>query len=443
MRRYFVALVTVTAIHGTYAYGAGYELKEYSADAMAAAYAGSAATSTDASYLAYNPASLASVENWDLSVSAVGIFPGSDAHYSAATTSLGNPTGGSLTPKSFIGDAPVPEFAIRKRLSDRWAAGLVVTVPWGLSTDYPKNWAGRYYALKTQLLTLNAAPTVSYQVSPDLWLAGGLQIEYAKGFLTSAIDLGTLGYLYSVPGSHPGQQDGVAKFSADGWSTGFNIGAIAKVSESLTLGVSYRSELEHTLKGPLSFVLDSQGIGAAIRQRTGLFTNTQARTDLSMPDLVSFGARDEISDHWTGLFEVDWTDWNKFRELRVVPANPVQPDDVTAANWRNTLFVSAGAEYRSDERWSFRAGVAYDQSPVPNFTRGPRIPDADRIWVSTGVTYHASGTTDVKFTVGRLFNLQTNVTRNQAQLGNSLRGTLVGTTDSNVNVIGLQWVYRG
>jgi len=172
----------------TPAFAAGYGLKEHSADAMAAAYAGAAATQTDASYLAYNPASLASVIDQDFSVSVVEILPGSKANYTIATTSAGNPTGGSSKPSGFISDATVPAFGFRQRISDSWAVGLSISAPWGLRTDYPATWAGRYYAQKSSLLTINATPTVSYQVMPGLAFGAGLQIEYAQGTLTSAID---------------------------------------------------------------------------------------------------------------------------------------------------------------------------------------------------------------------------------------------------------------
>ena len=143
----FVAFVCVSAP----ALGAGYEVKEHSADAMAAAYAGAAATGSDASYLAYNPAAAAYVANTDFSFSVVEILPGSNGTYGSAKTSAGNATGGSLDPRGFISDATVPALAFRQRLSDRWTFGLSITSPWGLRTDYPENWTGRYYALKTEL----------------------------------------------------------------------------------------------------------------------------------------------------------------------------------------------------------------------------------------------------------------------------------------------------
>lgn len=438
-----IVLAIFAAVFGaaTPAVGAGYGLKEHSADAMAAAYAGAAATQTDASYLAYNPASLASVIDQDFSISMIEILPGSNANYTIATTSAGTPTGGSTKPSGFISDATVPAFGFRHRLSDDWAIGLSISAPWGLRTVYPTSWAGRYYAQKSALLTVNATPMVSYQVAPGLSVGAGLQIEYAQGTLTSAIDTGTLGALNLIPGSIPGGQDSFAKLSGNNWKFGYTAGVIDRIGD-LTIGVSYRSSLQHDLKGPLTFTLDGAGIGATIRGLTGLFTNTRQVTPLTMPDEIESGIRIDLSDQWTGLAELDWTHWSRVRALTVMAANPLQPNDVTTTHWKNTFFASAGAEYRANPFWTFRAGVGYDQSPARDANREPRIPDADRVWLSAGVRFHMSDSTDLNLTASRLFNLQESIALNPAIPGAALRGTLVGTTQSYVNVAGLQITYR-
>ena len=94
---------------------------------MGSAYAGASATGSDASFLAYNPASLASVGSYDSSVSLVGLFPSSSANYTTATTSAVTPTGGLTTPDGIIKNAFVPNLGARvqtvARLG-RWSRGL-------------------------------------------------------------------------------------------------------------------------------------------------------------------------------------------------------------------------------------------------------------------------------------------------------------------------------
>jgi len=442
MRYVRSAIICALVASGNQALAAGYGLKEHSANAMATAYAGAAATGTDASYLAYNPASLADVDTFDVSLSAVSIMPSSKADYTLASTTAGTPVSGSRSPKAFIGSAIVPDIGLRYKLSERWAAGLVVSAPWGLKSKYSDDWAGRYYAEGTQLLTINAAPTISYQFAPGLAVGAGLQVEYAKGTLTSAIDLGTIGAIYSVPGSNPGAQDGQASFHGGSWGVGFTLGAIAQLDDQLRIGLSYRSPVHHALKGPLVFTLDNAGVGAALRGATGLFTDTKAKAAVTTPDVIELGARYRLSERWTGLAELDWTNWSRFRELRVVAANPAQPDDVTAASWKSGWFGSLGAEYRASDHWQLRAGAGYDTTAASPANLGPRIPDANRTWVSLGARYQVSDAIAVNLTLAELFNSNETVNLSPLQAGNALRGSLAGTTKSGVTVVGIALSYR-
>jgi long-chain fatty acid transport protein len=436
------AMCMMLAVSCQSAFAAGYAVREQSTDAMGSAYAGAAATGSDASFLAYNPAAAGATSGGDVSLSAVAILPSSSANYATTLTAVGAPAGGSAAPKGFIRNAIIPDLAVRHRLSDRWSVGLSVSVPWGLSTVYPSTYGGRYHGLDTKLLTVNATPVIAYDIAPNITVAGGFQAQYAKGTLTSAVDIGTLGLLSGIPGSIPGAFDGYARVNAHSWAYGYVLGARAVLDDGWILGASYRSAVHHTLNGPLTFKLDGAGLGAAIRGATGLFTNTSERAKLATPDVAEFGVRKTIDENWTALLEVDWTGWSVFKELRVVAANPGQPNDITNAQWNDAWMVALGAEYKADDRWTLRAGTAYDASPVPDSTMGPRIPDADRYWISAGATYHASALLDLKFTLSHLFNDQRTVSQTPVLPGNALRGTLAGTTSSNVNVVGVQGVYR-
>jgi long-chain fatty acid transport protein len=421
---------------------AGYALRESSTDAMGSAYAGAAASTTDASYQAYNPASIAGVAQTDFSISAIGILPTSSASYSAARTSAGTPVSGTTTPSGFISNALVPEIALRTRLSDQWSAGLVIYAPWGLATTYPMNGAERYYALQTELTTVNITPSVAYGISPKFTIAAGAQVEYAKGKLSSAIDIGTLGASLSIPAAIPGAFDGTAKLSAGGWGAGFVLGLIAHPTDNITAGISYHSTIQHHLAGNINYTLDSAGLGNAIKAATDLFSNSRGSADLTTPDTVNVGLRADVAPQTTALFELDWTDWDHFHELQVISANPVQPTDVTAANWQSSWFGAIGVEYRPDGPWSFRAGAAYDQTPIPSLTIDPRIPDADRVTLAAGLTYRASDNADIKLAYEHLFIADRNISQNPTQPGNTLRGTLIGTTQSSVNALGIQLAYR-
>ena len=57
-------------------------------------------------------------------------------------------------------------------------------------------------------------------------------------------------------------------------------------------------------------------------------------------------------------------------------------------------------------------------------------------------TWHASPALNINFSYGHLFDDTRNVNQTSAMTGNALRGTLIGTTKSDVDVIGLSLDYR-
>ncbi len=437
MRKYIFVIVAACALAPQAANAAGYALREHSADAMGTAYAGSAATGTDASYMVYNPAALGSVGGSDFSASIAGIFPDTSSHY-AGFTSLGPsfPNGGPSSPSNFVSNAAVPALAARWRLADRWALGLSVSAPWGLVTTYPKDWVGRYYGVDTKLTTINITPLISYQVTPHIVIAAGPQAQYANGTFTNAIDVGTLGLLHSIPGSAPGQQDIGARFKAKGWGWGWTVGAMAQLNDALSLGVAYRSSIDTTAKGHLNF----QGVAANplatdIETHYGLFTDTPAQTSLTTPGMLNIGARWHVCPNWTLLGEADWTEWSVFKHLQISPTNVLVPKDTTATNWKDSWFFALGAEYQASDRWTLKAGTAFDASPIPDSTKGPRIPDNNRTWLSLGARYHASDSVDISFSAAHLFFANSRVNLSP---GGTLRGYLAGSINGSVNVVALQ-----
>jgi long-chain fatty acid transport protein len=423
------------------AQASGFALRESSAGAMGTAYAGAAATDSDPSYMFYNPAATAGVVDHDVSIDITGILPGSGGTFSGHTAA-GTPTGGSTRAQSFIGDAAVPAAALRYRLNDQWAVGLSLTVPWGETTSYPRTWTGRYYAASTALTSYNLTTTVSYQVTPELTLAAGPQVQYTRGNLTQAIDFGTIGASVGIPGAVPGADDGYARLHGHSWGVGYVAGVAWQALPGLHLGLSYRSEIPHALNGIENFTYDGTGIASTIHALSGAFADSGGKVDLPTPAVATFGARYAVSEHWTALAGLEYTNWSSLKQLLVSSNNPANSPSLTRLDWKDTWFGSLGAEYRPDETWTFRGGVAYDEAAAPASTLEPRIPDANRTWLSAGVGYRWNDRTDVNFSVSHLVSPHSHVDQSVTDPTNAARGSLTGTTDSQATLVGLQLVLR-
>jgi long-chain fatty acid transport protein len=148
------------------------------------------------------------------------------------------------------------------------------------------------------------------------------------------------------------------------------------------------------------------------------------------------------------MADVTWTDWSAFDELRLEfddgSADAVQPEE-----WDDAYRFSLGASYRYNDAWTLRAGVAYDQSPVPGADRRtPRIPDDSRTWVTVGASYRLSEafSFDVAYAhifIGEVPIRDTEVTTGALANGAPVGSTLDGEFDASVDILSaqIQWKF--
>jgi len=140
------------------------------------------------------------------------------------------------------------------------------------------------------------------------------------------------------------------------------------------------------------------------------------------------------------LAGLEYTNWSSFHQLLLLPDNGLNPTSLTVLDWNNTWFGSLGAEYRVDNQWTLRLGTAYDEAAAPSATIEPRIPDANRYWVSGGAGYKWSSNLDVNVAVSHLFTPHSTINQSVLQAGNAARGSLFGVSNSDATIVSLQLV---
>jgi long-chain fatty acid transport protein len=217
--------------------------------------------------------------------------------------------------------------------------------------------------------------------------------------------------------------------------------------ERLRLGLSYRSSIDLTIDGDTEFDDDAAGVVDLIRLGASdptLFTKTDAKAKVDLPDTVAFGATLDVTDEWAVMGQVEWWNWSNFDELRVKFDNASQPDSVTEENWDDTWFVGVGTTYRPKrvEGLTVRLGFAFDESPVPEKTRTPRIPDEDRYWISAGIGYTPLPWLTVDLGYTHIFMPDADIDLKATDPGNAARGDLSGEYESRIDIIAFQATAR-
>lgn len=405
----------------------GFALNEMSAASVGNAHAGTAAAE-DLSTIYFNPAGLMLHKGQGFMVAGSALRPSAEFTNTGSTVAGGD--GGDAGSWALV-----PAMYYAMDLSPNLRFGIGVQAPFGLTTEYDEGWAGRYQALKSDMLTLNINPSIAYRVNDMVSVGAGVSAQYVDVELSQAIDFGSIcveriGAACAGLGLTPQGSDGKARIKGDDWGFGYNLGIMFTPRQDLRFGIAYRSKISHKLSGDARFDRPA----ALPAPLAAAFADTGARASVDLPESVSVGGYAELTPRWAVMGDVTWMRWSRFEELRIRFDNPLQADSVTPENWDDTVRISAGVTYRYNDAWKLRTGVAYDESPVPTAFRTARIPDADRIWLAFGAQYKPNRHSSWDFGFAHLFVKDGPI--NHTQTGG---GTLVGNYESDVNILSVQY----
>jgi long-chain fatty acid transport protein len=447
MKKNVLALSIACALSFAFAHqarGAAFALAEHGVSGLGNAYAGAAADAEDASTVWWNPAGMARLPRGKhLLFGAHLIIPSTDF------TNNGSVPAAASNP-ALVGDggdpgkaALVPNVFFALDLNPAWSFGLGVNVPFGLGTEYDADWIGRFHGIDSEVKTLNVNPALSWKLSERASLGFGVNYQRAEIDLLTAVNYsgiafgaGGAGLLAAIGG--PGVE-GRNTISLDGDAWGFNIGALFDITPATRIGVHYRSALDYDLDGDTAFT-NVPGAFAGIPQLAAATSNGNVKLELQTPASFSISAVQKLGDRFELLGDATWTQWSEIKQLPLIrtsgPGSGSTLDRLTF-NFEDVWRLSIGANYRWSGPWTLRAGLAYDQSPVPNERdRSVRLPDNDRYWLSLGATYRPSAAS--RFDLGYTFILIKDSDINNDQTA-SARGIVRGTYEGTVNILSLQY----
>jgi len=262
------------------------------------------------------------------------------------------------------------------KLNDKVSIGGGIFTPFGLVTEWPTGWEGNTVSTHSSLRTFCVNPVISVQIHPRLSLAAGIDYVYSDFKLRRVID----------PNQMIGLPLGIStgKITLNGFDDtwGYNLGALFHFNDRWKLGVAYRSKLKLEFDGHADYrlppILDA------------LYPATDISPRVELPPTVSAEISAHMWDKWTFATGLLWTGWAvydelapKFRDnLLVPPSMSSSPQD-----WKDVFALHFGIQYQFNPTWIFRGGYIFDQSPVPERTLGPMVPDSDGHLLSLGIGY--------------------------------------------------------
>lgn len=452
-QRAFLVSMLISLVSPSIVYASGFALIETNARGQGNAYAGAAAHTPDASTIFFNPAGMTDLEGDQLVVAAHYIIPHANFTNDGSSASAlfaGTPFA-SLNGEGDDGgnNAIVPNLYWVKTLNDSTKFGLGVNSPFGLATKYNDDWIGRYHAVVSDLKIVNINPSLAYRLNDRFSIGGGVNVMLGTVDLTSAIDFGAIclaqfnASTCNDLGALPQSADGFVELKGDNLdniSVGYNLGMKFKLTDNSSLGLAYRSEVDMDMEGDADFTVPTSG---SFVYAANLFLDSDIEASVSLPSSISLSYSHQV-DRLTYLADVTVTGWSSFDELRILYANPSQPDSVTTESWDDATRYSLGVDYQYSEDTIYRIGMALDETPVPSAERRtPRLPGSDRTWFSLGVSKQMNS--DMSIDIG-----YSHISMDDAEINNefessvpTLAATLTGEYQASINIFSVQlnWQY--
>ena len=307
----------------------------------------------DASTVARNPANLVLLPDAQVMVGANVVH---------ATAKFTSPTGGTDETEDPWKYLPYAFAAMPLR--NNLALGLGVDMPFGQSTVWPISASSAPYFAELRVMNIN--PVLAAKLGDSLCLAVGADV-YAS-------DLETRQFLLLGP-------KGELKMDVSGVGVGGNAALTWLITKDQRLALTYRSPVKVNYDG--HEYIDNTPMA-------------DLKTSITFPDTFGLGYSIQCTDKLKLEADAEWTQFSRYDNLTLDAAN--QPPTVIPQNWKDAWTAGVSAEYQLATEWALRAGYQYIQSPIPDNTLAPTLPDDNRSVVSVGIGYrHGAHALDLAF----------------------------------------------
>jgi long-chain fatty acid transport protein len=363
----------------TPAHAAGFAIFEQGARGMG--FAGAfTAQANDPSAIFHNAAGIAFLKGHQL------YFGGTLIHPSSTFTGANPFPGATVTEKADVGLLIPPAAYYTHQFSERLVLGVGLHTPFGLTTKWanPDTFSGRFVSQSATLKGFSINPTIAYKLADRLALGGGPDIRVSWVSLQRRVAV-------INPFTQKVADAATVKLDSNkDVSVGFNVGALAKISDTLSAGVQYRHKVNASYTGVATFTQSPTGNAQFDTLLTARLPagSQPLTTSIGFPAIVTTGVAWAPGD-WTFEADVDWYQWSTFRRLSIVFTDRADLSEDIVENYKNTLQYRFGVERRMSERYAVRGGYFFDQSPAPAASVSPLLPDADRHGFALGGTWKA------------------------------------------------------
>ncbi|WP_374398692.1 OmpP1/FadL family transporter [Flavobacterium sp.] len=362
--------LTLLALAGSTAFAGGYRVSIQGQKQLAMGHTGVAVVNS-AEVAFFNPAGMVYLDKkFNLSVGGNALF---------ANVKFQNSTYNWTAESKNVG-TPFSVYATYK-LNDWLTAGLAVYTPYGSAVDWDQDWEGAHLVNNIDLQAIFVQPSISVRVGEHFSVGGGP--IFATGSVNFNRNLSVNPLLSDAEGNPTDVTLDAKGITAWGYTAGF----MFNPTDKLRIGMNYRSEI----------IMEARD-GDAIYNDTPTFNplaNTTFNADLPLPAELTVGLSYQVTDKWLLAFDYNRTMWSAYEALDVTFGNGTE--SLNPRNYQNVSTYRVGTQYKANDKFTFRAGWYFDESPVQDGYFAPETPRNDSMGYTGGLTYQVNSKLGVDF----------------------------------------------
>jgi long-chain fatty acid transport protein len=309
----------------------------------------------------------------------------------------------------------------------QWKAGIAVYTPFGSNLRYADGWEGRFSLTDIDLKSVFVQPTVSFALTDQLSVGVGVAV----------LAYGSVNLQRDVPVTNAQGEYGHVELDGKAENkVGFNAGVFFKPSDKLSVGVSYRSKIDATVKGGDVTLTNLPASAKAS------FSGTEFDVTIPLPATTTIGIGVMPTEKLTIAVDVNHVQWSKYRSLDFTFNGPVggATSSTSKRFYQDALTLRLGGQYKLTDVLTVRAGGSYDMSPVKDGYVSPETPDSDRIGATAGVSYKAGEHFSVDVST-QFISLMKRTQTQQDLLNNKTTDRVAGTYKTQIVIPGIGLIY--
>ena len=362
--KYSKLVVAVAAMTSVTAMGAGFGLYEASARGVGMGN-GLVGSTKDASANYYNPANLTELTSPSVMVGMTFINPFCDVVVDDVSQNKMN-----------AGWFPPPHAYVAIPVLEDLVFGFGTYCEFGLGTKYDSDWALRGDTTETTIQQFTLNPNIAYRITEDWSVAFGARMSYLT------FENYKSPYIGIVPGVL--EYNGRAHLEGDDFNCGYVLATQYKVTDDLSLGLVYRSRINHRVEGDLDLSTPTMTIPGILSIPERLVSG-DAKAKLVLPASVTMGANYDFAEEFRGGASLTWTEWSTVNHINFnLPAGNSYTQEL---NWHDAWRLGFGFEYDVTDALTGRIGYSFDWDPSADAHGTTMLPPGDRHIIGFGVSY--------------------------------------------------------